>query len=385
MSIWTYDNKLQDPYEQEIYKKIFRLTKSKELSLKASKNLGLFNYLKNNNFDSSEKLRNSVFLSPGKKLFSEKDSEKVFEFFNTLPKEQLQKGGAQSSNAYDALVERWLSLMFYLMPGTLQESIKFVEPFMFPLSEKPGAEGIITKIPGIGLGINFALDVVAQNNKLAAKLAQQYTPMIMGLAPIPEASTVGIIIGYMISTMFIFFNMLVFVTRHDFGEAFTQSLALFPFIGLAMQNMAESGEKVVEKFAAKRQKLIDQLKSTGIFSFLGDLIESYTFDPLYEGNPAEDAQKLKDKFQGHLESAQSTFKDLADPLKRQELMEKTQTQFDTAKTLAQQKLEELKSHPQLQTFKNKVSKLTKPNGGKRLSKEKLMKNKKWKTHRKLNK
>jgi len=55
------------------------------------------------------------------------------------------------------------------------------------------------------IGLNFALDVVAQNNKLAAKLAQQYTPMIMGLVPIPEASTVGIIIGYMISTMFIFF------------------------------------------------------------------------------------------------------------------------------------------------------------------------------------
>jgi hypothetical protein len=67
MSLWTWESKLEDQYEKQIYKKIFNLTKSKTLALKASKNLGLFNYLKNNKFETSKDLRDSIFLQPGKK------------------------------------------------------------------------------------------------------------------------------------------------------------------------------------------------------------------------------------------------------------------------------------------------------------------------------
>ena len=309
--------------------------------------------------------------------------------------------------------------MYHLLPGGIQESIKYIEPFMFPLSEKPGEEGIVSKMPGVGLGLNFALDVVAQNNKLAAKLAQQYTPMIMGLVPIPEASTVGIIIGYMISTMFIFFNMLVFVSKREFGQAFTQSLALFPFIGLAMQNMAESGEKVIEKFASKRQKLIGQLKGSdgqGMFAFLGDLIENYTFDPLYEGDPQADALALKQKLEGKFTEISGNLQNALDPEKRGELFQQAQQKFQELKTdprlqglkqQAQEKFQELKANPNLQGFREKAqasldklkanpqlqdlkqqaqerfNKFTQ-RAGKRLSKKKH-KNKKWKTQRKLNK
>jgi hypothetical protein len=397
---WIYDSKLQDPYEQQIYKKIFRLTKSKELALKASKNLGLFNYLKNNKFNSSEELQESIFLSKNQKLFSKEDSKKVFDFFNTLP----LKGGAEGENAFDALIERWLSFMFYLMPNVLQESINYIEPFMFPLKSLENQ----TIIPGVGEGLGFAVDVIAQNNKLAAKLAQQYTPMIMGLAPIPEASTVGIIVGYMISSMFIFFNMLIFVSRHHFGEAFTQSLALFPFIGLAMQNVAESGEKIIEKFAAKRQKLINQLKTSTLFQPLGSVIENYTFDPLYEGNPQEDAEKLKSTISQNTNMLSDNFTALKDRLSNPD---ERQNLLDSAKLLGQQKFNELKSNPEIQsklnmakekidqlksqpqfqnlknTLKNKLNNTTNlVKAGKRLSKMKNNKVKQlWKTMKKSNK
>ena len=419
MSLWTWESKLEDPYEKQIYKKIFNLTKSKSLALKASKNLGLFNYLKNNKFETSKDLRNSIFLQPGKKLFDEKQAKTVWQFFNNVPKQQGGETPAKGDNAFDALVERWLVFMYHLLPGGIQESIKYVEPFMFPLSEKPGEEGIVTRMPGVGLGINFALDIVSQNNKLAAKLAQQYTPMIMGLVPIPEASTVGIIIGYMISTMFIFFNMLVFVSKREFGQAFTQSLALFPFIGLAMQNVAESGEKVIEKFASKRQKLIDQLKGPdgqGMFAFLGDLIENYTFDPLYQGDPQADALALKQKLEGKFTEISGNLQNALDPEKRGELFQQAQQKFQELKTnpqlqglrekartgleqiktnpqlqslkaKAQESLDKLKANPQLQGLKQQAqerfNKFTQ-RAGKRLSK-KTHKNKKWKTQRKLSK
>jgi multidrug efflux pump subunit AcrB len=237
--------------------------------------------------------------------------------------------------------------------------------------------------------------------------------------PIPEASTVGIIIGYMISTMFIFFNMLVFVSKREFGQAFTQSLALFPFIGLAMQNMAESGEKVIEKFASKRQKLIGQLKGSdgqGMFAFLGDLIENYTFDPLYEGDPQADALALKQKLEGKFTEISGNLQNALDPEKRGELFQQAQQKFQELKTdprlqglkqQAQEKFQELKANPNLQGFREKAqasldklkanpqlqglrekaqerfNKFTQ-RAGKRLSKKKH-KNKKWKTQRKLNK
>ena len=386
--LWIYDSKLQDPYEQQIYKKIFRLTKSKELALKASKNLGLFNYLKNNKFNSSDELQESIFLSKNQPLFTKNDSKKVFDFFHTLPvKTEFIKGGAEGDNAFDALIERWLSFMFYLMPNLLQQSINYIEPFMFPLKSLENQ----TIVPGAGEALSFAVDVIAQNNKLAAKLAQQYTPMIMGLAPIPEASTIGIIVGYMISSMFIFFNMLIFVSRHHFGEAFTQSLALFPFIGLAMQNVAESGEKVIEKFASKRQKLINELKTSTLFQPLGNLIENYTFDPLYEGNPQEDAEKLKNTISENTTTLSNNFTSLKDRLSNPD---ERQTFLDNAKLLGQQKIEQLKSQPQFEnlkntlknTLKNKLNNTNLVKAGKRLSKIKNTKDKKlWKTMKKSNK
>jgi len=431
MSLWTWESKLEDPYEKQIYKKIFNLTKSKTLALKASKNLGLFNFLKENRFGTPKELRDSIFLKHGKKLFDEKQAKTVWQFFNNVPQQQGGETPAKGDNAFDALVERWLVFMYHLLPGGIQESIKYVEPFMFPLSEKPGEEGIVTRMPGAGLGINFALDIVSQNNKLAAKLAQQYTPMIMGLVPIPEASTVGIIIGYMISTMFIFFNMLVFVSKREFGQAFTQSLALFPFIGLAMQNVAESGEKVIEKFASKRQKLIGQLKGSdgqGMFAFLGDLIENYTFDPLYEGDPQADAMAFKEKLKSGFTHVSANVKKAFDPHGRNELLSQAQQQFQELKTnprlqqlktKAEEGFKRLKDDPRVKQLENQlrdaelrakgaytyatrgprlpVSNTTEPvrnltptgntstrGGEKRLSKKKH-KNKKWKTQRKLNK
>jgi len=173
--------------------------------------------------------------------------------------------------------------------------------------------------------------------------------------------------------------MLVFVSKREFGQAFTQSLALFPFIGLAMQNVAESGEKVIEKFALKRQKLIGQLKGSdgqGMFAFLGDLIENYTFDPLYQGDPQSDALALKQKLEGKFTEISGNVQNALDPEKRSEFLNQ-----------AQQKFQALQTNPALQELKTKAqerfNKFTQ-SAGKRLSNKKH-KNKKWKTHRKLNK
>ena len=348
MSLWTWESKLEDPYEKQIYKKIFNLTKSKTLALKASKNLGLFEFLKKNKFSTSKELRDSIFLKHGKKLFDEKQAKTVWQFFNTIPRQsggtetELQTSSHKSENAYDALIERWLVFAYHFLPETIQEIFDSVEPYAFPLREEPGKEGIITKLPVIGSVINFTLDIVGQNNKLAAKIAQQSTPVIAGFIPIPESSTLGLIFGYMISTIFIFFNLLIFVSKHELGQAFTQSLALFPLIGTTLQNTAESGEKIVEKFSKRRQKMIDALKSSP-FAFLGEFIENYTLDPLYNGDPQADAISFKEKLKSGFTHVSANVKKAFDPDGRRELLSQ-----------AHEQLQELKTDPQLQSLKTRA-------------------------------
>lgn len=309
--VWIYEDPQRSPYEKEMNSILKKLLKNPDLANKGARNLGLFEFLKSNNFSSAGELRKSVLMKKGKPFFNVADSKKVHQFFNE------QKGGGGEGTAFDSMVERWLNFMFYLTPKIVQDPLKMVTPFAFPLRSLEG-------IPGYGEVLGMSVDVAAQFNKNAAKMAQQYTPLIMGLAPIPEASTVGIIVGYMLSTMFIFFNMIIFVTRHHFGEAFTQSLALFPFVGMALENFAESGDKLVEKFSKKREKLIEQLKSSTIFAPLGSLIENYTFNPTYSGDPEQDAAAFKGKLESGFESAKAFGKDMSmkiqDPEQRTKLL-----------------------------------------------------------------
>jgi hypothetical protein len=393
--MWIYDDPVKDPYEQKINRTLFKILKNEDLANRGSRNLGLFQFLTKNKFSSSEELRKNILLKKGKSFFSKEDSKKVFDFFNQV--------GGSDQTAYDLMVERWFNFMFYLTPEFIQNPLKVATPFMFPLKT-------LESIPGYGEVLGMSVDVVTQFNKNAAKMSQQYTPLIMGFVPIPEASTVGIVVGYMISTMFIFFNMIIFVTRHDFGEAFTQSLALFPFVGMALQNFAESGDKLTEKFAKKRERIISELNSSGIFAPLGYIIKEYTFDPMYQGNPEEDAKKFKEGLQSRIVSAQNSGKDLLmkiqDPEKRRELLKQANEKVSGIHSQMTDKLSELRQYPQAQNLlskigelKDKATKLTenpeaqnllskatelKDNlqlkGGKRLSKIKTKKAK-WQTQR----
>ena len=224
----------------------------------------------------------------------------------------------------------------------------------------------------------------------------------------------------MISTIFIFFNLLIFVSKHELGQAFTQSLALFPLIGTTLQNTAESGEKIVEKFSKRRQKMIDALKSSP-FAFLGEFIENYTLDPLYNGDPQADAISFKEKLKSGFTHVSANVKKAFDPDGRRELLNqaheqlqelKTDPQLQSLKTRAEESLNDYPKVKQIKdaksraegvrTYATRGSRLpvsntttepvreriprgnTSGGGEKRLSKKKH-KNKKWKTRRKLNK
>jgi hypothetical protein len=391
--MWVYEDPPDDPYERKMYKILLKLLHSKDVAKRGARNLGLFKFLSRNKFDSPSELRRNI-LSEGKPLFRPADAKAVWTFFRqkggALTAEQLRKinedGLKQlaeqepvqqaeqvqesyqnaepveegtpaekedtSGSAYDAIVDRWLKFWFALTPEFIKDPINMISPFMYPLKT-------LESIPVYGESLAVAVDVVAQMNKNLSKMAQMYTPMIMGLLPIPEASTVGIIVGYMISTMFIFFNMIIFTTRHHFGEAFKQSLALIPFAGMALENAADSGDGLVGKYGKARLKVIDQLNESGIFSWLGWLITWTTVDPFYQGDPEEDAEWVKGMAGKHFENAKAysseLYTNINNPEKRAETMESFRQKAEELKQRARQSVEQARNSNLGQTLSNKTS------------------------------
>jgi len=347
--MWIYDDPPDSPYEKKMYSILVKLLHDKSVAHKGARNLSLFKFLTAHKYESPTELRKNILLKKGKPFFSRSDAQAVWAFFN-----ETKGGGLEdtSGSAYDALVDRWLKFWFALTPEFIKDPINMVSPFMYPLQT-------LELIPVYGDTLALAVDVVAQLNKNAAKMAQQYTPLIMGFAPIPEASTVGIVVGYMISTMFIFFNMIIFTTRHHFGEAFKQSLALIPFAGMALENAADSGDGLLGRYGKARLKIIDQLNESGIFAWLGWLITWMTVDPFYQGDPEQDAEWIKSQAGKQFESAKVLGTDLystvQNPEKRAQTMEMLKQRARELKEKARQGVDQVKNSELVKSLKNKTS------------------------------
>jgi hypothetical protein len=279
--IWIYE----DYKDHELEKKLSKILSNKSLINRVVKIIGLFNFIKKNNINTVEKLQKKV-RKDGKPLFTKHQAEEV-----------VKKSGG--GKAYNALIQRGLDYAYLLTPESIKGILDPIRKFIFPLSEVPvmvdgneQPEGWVARIPVTGQAVSMGLTIATEFNKTAAKLAQQYTPMIIGLVPIPFSAPVGIALGYMMSAMFIFFNMVIFTAQHRFGDVYIQSLALIPFVGLAFQNFGDSSDKFMETFAEKRQALIDQLRGKkttddkgndsydGKLAFLGNFLDKFTFNPL---------------------------------------------------------------------------------------------------------
>ena len=282
MSVWIYDE-LGGLYERRQYRHLLRLTKNPRIAERGSKMLDLYRFIKTRSFASPTELRESMFFDKAKKNHILTKANAITTF-NSL----VKKGGGDG--ALDHIIIRWMNFVKGIMPPAVIDTIQ------------PGIDMInllslnnLEKVPVFGQFLSMSIDVALQVNKNIAKMLQQYMPIAIGSTPLPFGAVVGTVIGYVMSTFFIFLNQLMFISRHNFGEAWTQSLAFFPLIGMALQNWAESGDGLLEKFAEKRKKMIEQLNQSPLFSWLGWLVESFTIDPNYEGTGGKRLSTIKNK------------------------------------------------------------------------------------------
>jgi hypothetical protein len=374
---WVYDDETKEPYEINVRDFLEKLLKNKEIARKSARTLGLYKFLSESNWKDSSEIYNSVFLDREKKkhFFGKKDAKIIYQHLTE------QKGGdAEKADLkpYDALVMRWFNFVYYLSPDPIQSMVSSLEPFAFPLKT------VEEDIPVAGDLIGLSVDMAAEGNKTLSKGFQQIPGGIFGLP--------GTIIGYMISTIFIFFNMAIYVSRQHLGEAFTQSWALIPLFGISVQSALESGDRVLEKVSQKRRRIIEKIRPS--VPSLADFLDFVIFDPDYQGNPEQDAKAWKDRLS-------TISKNVGDKMTELKNQSATQEGRDALMTSAKTGIADLASHPVLQSAKEKFNdtkdnllrKYEKakggpetqsliPKGGKRLS-DKKHKKSKWKTQRKL--
>lgn len=340
---WIYDDETKDPYEIKVRDFLEKFLKNKEIARKSARTLGLYKFLSENKWKDSSEIHNSVFLDKEKKkhFFGKKDAKTIYKHLTE------QKGGEAEKadlKPYDALVMRWFNFMYYLSPDPVQSMVSSLEPFAFPLKT------VEEDIPVAGDTIGLAVDIAAETNKVLAKGAQQYTPIIMGFLPLPEASTVGLVIGYLVSTMFIFFNMAIYVSRQHLGEAFTQSFALIPLAGIGIQNALESGDRVLEKVSQKRRRVIEKIRPS--VPALADFLDFVIFDPDYQGDPEQDAKAWKER----LTTISKNVGDKMTELKNHaSTAEGRDALMSTAKTGIANLGSQILSNPALQDAKNKLA------------------------------
>jgi hypothetical protein len=122
----------------------------------------------------------------------------------------------------------------------------------------------LEKIPIYGQFLGMSVSVAIAINKNVAKMLQSYTPKLVGVTGLPFGSVVGEVIGYVISLIPIFLNVMMYVSRENLGEAYTQSLAAIPVVGTAVQGWAESSDRLLEELGEKRSSMIRQLKNIAI-------------------------------------------------------------------------------------------------------------------------
>jgi hypothetical protein len=134
---------------------------------------------------------------------------------------------------------------------TLQAVQAFIRsslPFVFTLSS-------LEQSPLFGDILASALDITAAALPVFASISQTQTPALVGLLPLPYASTVGLVAGWLISFFFLFIALLIGLSRKDFAAAVEATAGMIPVLGpVAMRTVT-----AVDKTATKLRNRVDKV------------------------------------------------------------------------------------------------------------------------------
>jgi len=237
--VWNLEDNPLNDRELRIYKYVKKQSGNAGLARNISRFVDLREYLDTHPFKSADELRRDV-LSNGAPLFSKPESAQLFKLL-------VKKGGGPE--VLDNALRQWVDFLYEWQPAFLQDVEDTVSPYFFILKTIESDETF-------GPLLSIALDSVTAILPSVAKSIQEITPTLVGLTGLPEGGPIGSVIGWMIASIFVGLAMMIHLSRDHFGQAFTVSFLLIPFLSNSLNSAAMSGEKILTSVAEKRQKLI---------------------------------------------------------------------------------------------------------------------------------
>jgi len=139
----------------------------------------------------------------------------------------------------------------------------------------------------IGPFISTALDTITLTLPNIPSLIDAVLPKVLGLVPIPYASTAGDIISYCIGLVFVLLSVFINIQRKHFGSAFKASMEVIPVVGDWVSEMAQSMEIGVERYVQNRVKMLHTIMP--VTPTLGNYLDYYApdLDVSHEGPPPQ--------------------------------------------------------------------------------------------------
>lgn len=235
---WIYGDPPFPKKEKEVYTKLNRKLKDRELSEKIIKLWSLFMFLRKTRFNSWKEVQESAYFDDAKTqpVFDDKTAKAVYRL--------LQKKGGSQYPFVNKAVEDTLQKLGNVLPDIISEPVAFVYN---------GASGIFTTARD---AIPFG-DLVLEMGKSGASVANVTIENIAGAF----GGAPGEILAFMLTFMIASAAASVHFLERDFGGAIEQMFRALPVVGTTLQTMLQKGEAFGSKLEGDYDKIKAQLDS----------------------------------------------------------------------------------------------------------------------------
>lgn len=106
------------------------------------------------------------------------------------------------------------------------------------------------------------MDITAAMLPVIAVNFQNFTPLVVGLIPLPYSNFVGIAIGYCFSAFFLWLAILLGISRQQFGSAVEATAGLIPVIGPTAMNWVSKANFTAAKLNMRRKRVMESVSET---------------------------------------------------------------------------------------------------------------------------
>jgi hypothetical protein len=134
------------------------------------------------------------------------------------------------------------------------ETIQHFLPYVFFLD-------FSQKNSNLALYMDLAVTLVKKMLHVGVNSLQTITPFIAGLIPLPEAGTVGALVGWLFSLYLLAFAAGIGVVSNDFGYTAESLAGMIPVVGSSAMRMVHSADETATRYMNKFYRMTGTTES----------------------------------------------------------------------------------------------------------------------------